>query len=136
RIHLISRSDSTLRGHVRAEVAALQAVRREVLGSGYDGVLLVPAFLEAGRLTAADIHWARIGPGLVAAGETEFARDPTFGYLASDLRDFVTEKSGGAIGRDDVRSISLAYIRLGGPSRVGELLAGVHDGRWVVVNAT
>jgi uncharacterized protein YgbK (DUF1537 family) len=136
RIHLISRSDSTLRGHVMAEVAALQAVRREVLGSGYDGVLLVPAFLEAGRLTAADIHWARIGPDLVAAGETEFARDPTFGYLASDLRDFVTEKSGGAIGRDDVRSISLADIRLGGPSRVGELLAGVHDGRWVVVNAT
>jgi hypothetical protein len=27
-------------------------------GSGFDGVLLVPAFLEAGRLTAADIHWA------------------------------------------------------------------------------
>jgi uncharacterized protein YgbK (DUF1537 family) len=136
RIQLISRSDSTLRGHVMAEVAALQAIRREVLGSGYDGVLLVPAFLEAGRLTAADIHWARIGPDLVAVGETEFARDPTFGYTASDLRDFIAEKSGGAIGRDDVASISLADIRLGGPSRVRELLAGVHDGTWVVVNAT
>src|ERR1019366_8606760 len=75
RIQLISRSDSTLRGHVMAEVQALQAIRREVLGSGFDAVLLVPAFLEAGRLTAADIHWARIGPGLVAVGETEFARD-------------------------------------------------------------
>ncbi len=135
-IHLISRSDSTLRGHVIAEVAALQAVRRAVLGSGFDGVLLVPAFLEAGRLTAADIHWARIGPDLVAVGETEFARDPTFGYTASDLRDFVTEKSGGAIERDDVRSISVADIRLGGPSRVRELLADLQDGTWVVVNAT
>ena len=135
-IDLISRSDSTLRGHVIAEVAALQAVRRAVLGSGFDGVLLVPAFLEAGRLTAADIHWARIGPDLVAVGETEFARDPTFGYTASDLRDFVTEKSGGAIERDDVRSISLADIRLGGPSRVRELLADLQDGTWVVVNAT
>ena len=48
-----------------AEVEALQAVRRQVAGSGFDGVLLVPAFLEAGRLTAADIHWARIGPDLV-----------------------------------------------------------------------
>jgi uncharacterized protein YgbK (DUF1537 family) len=135
-IHLISRSDSTLRGHVIAEVAALQAVRRAVLGSGFDGVLLVPAFLEAGRLTAADIHWARIGPDLVAVGETEFARDPTFGYTASDLRDFVAEKSRGAIERDDVRSISLADIRLGGPSRVRELLADLQDGTWVVVNAT
>ena len=139
RIQLISRSDSTLRGHVMAEVAALQAVRREVLGRGYDGVLLVPAFLEAGRLTAADIHWARIGPGpanLVPVGETEFARDPAFGYAASDLRGFVAEKSGGTIEPGDVASISLADIRLGGPSRVRELLVGIQHGTWVVVNAT
>jgi uncharacterized protein YgbK (DUF1537 family) len=136
RMQLVSRSDSTLRGHVMAEVAALQAVRREVLGSGFDGVLLVPAFLEAGRLTAADIHWARTGSGLVAVGETEFARDPAFRYTASNLRDFVAEKSGGTIDRDDVRSISLADIRLGGPCRVRELLAEVRDGTWVVVNAT
>jgi len=32
--------------------------RRQGLGNGFDGVPLVPAFLEAGRLTAADIHWA------------------------------------------------------------------------------
>jgi uncharacterized protein YgbK (DUF1537 family) len=136
RMQLVSRSDSTLRGHVMAEVAALQAVRQEVLGSGFDGVLLVPAFLEAGRLTAADIHWARTSSGLVAVGETEFARDPAFRYTASNLRDFVAEKSGGAIDRDDVRSISLADIRLGGPCRVRELLADVRDGTWVVVNAT
>jgi uncharacterized protein YgbK (DUF1537 family) len=136
RIQLVSRSDSTLRGHVMAEVTALQAVRQEVLGSGFDGVLLVPAFLEAGRLTAADIHWAHIGPDLIPVGETEFARDPAFGYTASDLRDFVTQKSGGAIERGDVCSISIADIRLGGPSRVRDLVADVHDGTWVVVNAT
>ena len=136
RMQLISRSDSTLRGHVMAEVAALQAVRREMAGGGYDGVLLVPAFLEAGRLTAADIHWARTGPGLVPVGETEFARDPAFGYTVSDLRDFVADRSGGTIGRDDVASIGLTDIRLGGPSRVRELLAGARDGQWVVVNGT
>jgi uncharacterized protein YgbK (DUF1537 family) len=136
RIHLVSRSDSTLRGHVMAEVAALQAVRTEALGSGFDGVLFAPAFLEAGRLTAGDIHWARTGSGLVAVGETEFARDATFGYAASDLRDFVAEKSGGTIGRGDVASIGLADIRLGGPQRVRDLLAGLRDGTWVIVNAT
>jgi uncharacterized protein YgbK (DUF1537 family) len=136
RIQLISRSDSTLRGHVMAEVAALQAVRRDLAGRGYDGVLLVPAFLEAGRVTAADIHWARTPAGLVPVGETEFAQDSAFGYGASDLRVFVAEKSGGMIRPDEVRSISLADIRLGGPARVREVLASAAGGAWVVVNAT
>ena len=136
RIQLVSRSDSTLRGHVMAEVAALQAVRQDMVGRGYDGVLLVPAFLEAGRVTAADIHWARTAAGLVPVGETEFANDSAFGYSASDLRVLVAEKSGGTIRPDEVRSISLADIRLGGPARVQEVLAGVAGGAWVVVNAT
>ena len=136
RLQLLSRSDSTLRGHVMAEVTALDSVLRETVGRGYDGVLLVPAFLEAGRLTAGDIHWSRAGGRLVPVAETEFARDAAFGYSASDLRDFVAEKSGGTIRRDDVGSIGLADIRLGGPQRVLELLAGVRDGRWAVVNAT
>jgi uncharacterized protein YgbK (DUF1537 family) len=136
RIQLISRSDSTLRGHVMAEVAALDAVHREVLGRGFDAVLLVPAFLEAGRLTAADVHWARTSSGLVAVGETEFARDPAFGYTASNLRDFVAEKAGSTIRRSEVRSIGLADIRSGGPSMVRDLLASLRDGAWAVVNAT
>ena len=77
-----------------------------------------------------------MGTGLVPVGETEFARDAAFGYAASDLKDFIAEKAGGAIGRDDVVSISLADIRAGGPARVCELLAGLQDGTWVVVNAT
>ena len=136
RVQLISRSDSTLRGHVMAEVAALQSVRRSVVGQGFDGVLLIPAFLEAGRVTAAGIHWARLGGQLIPVGETEFARDAAFGYQASDLRDFVVEKSNGAVRPEDVRSISLTDIRTGGPTRVRELLTGVRDGTWVIVNAT
>jgi uncharacterized protein YgbK (DUF1537 family) len=136
RIQLVSRSDSTLRGHVLAEVAAIQAARREVLGRSFDGVLLIPAFIEAGRVTAGDIHWARTGPDLVAVGETEFARDPAFGYRASDLRDFLAERSGGTIRPQQVASISLDDIRLGGPDRVAERLAGVSGGGWVVVNGT
>jgi uncharacterized protein YgbK (DUF1537 family) len=136
RIQLISRSDSTLRGHVMAEVAALQAVRRDMLGTGFDAVLFVPAFLEAGRLTAADVQWARAGADLVPVARTEFARDPVFGYVSSNLRDFVVEKARGEIGRDEVRSIGLADIRGGGVARVRDLLCGAHDGAWIVVNAT
>ncbi|HEY6499454.1 MAG TPA: four-carbon acid sugar kinase family protein [Streptosporangiaceae bacterium] len=136
RVRFISRSDSTLRGHVMAEVGALQAVQRSVTGRGFDGVLLAPAFLEAGRVTAGDIHWARVSGELVPVGDTEFARDATFGYSASDLRDFIVERSGAGVRPDDVVSLSLADVRLGGPERIAELLSGVHDGQWVVVNAT
>jgi uncharacterized protein YgbK (DUF1537 family) len=136
RVRFISRSDSTLRGHVMAEVGALQAVQRSVTGRGFDGVLLAPAFLEAGRVTAGDIHWARVPGELVPVGDTEFARDATFGYSASDLRDFIVERSGAGVRPDDVVSLSLADVRLGGPERIAELLSGVHDGQWVVVNAT
>jgi uncharacterized protein YgbK (DUF1537 family) len=134
-IDVVSRSDSTLRGHVIAEVRALDAVRRQVTGRGFDGVLMVPAYFEAGRFTAGNVQWARVGAEVLPVSETEFARDATFGYAASDLRDFVAEKSGGAVQPGDVLNITHDDIRLGGPRRVAELLAEVTDGRFVVVNA-
>jgi uncharacterized protein YgbK (DUF1537 family) len=134
-VDVVSRSDSTLRGHVIAEVTALDAVRREVLGSGYDGVLLIPAYLEAGRFTVGDVHWARVDGEPRPVGETEFARDATFGFSASNLREFVAEKSGGRIEPDQVHSITLDDIRRGGPQRVAEILDGVTGGAFVVVNA-
>jgi uncharacterized protein YgbK (DUF1537 family) len=119
-LELVSRSDSTLRGHVAAEVAAIERARRDVVGSGYDGVLLVPAFFEAGRHTRGDIHYA----GEVPVGETEFARDATFGYESSDLRAFVREKTG-----KEASSLSLDAIR------AGDSAATLAQGGWIVVNA-
>lgn len=135
-IDVMSRSDSTLRGHVHAEVAALQAARRDVLGGGFDGVLFVPAMLEAGRLTAGDVHWARVDGQLVPVGETEFAADATFGYSSSNLRAFLAERSGGTVRAEDVASLTLDDVRTGGPERVADLLAGLEGGTWVVANAT
>jgi uncharacterized protein YgbK (DUF1537 family) len=121
-VEIVSRSDSTLRGHVVAEIEAIDRARRAVLGSGYDGVLLAPAFFEAGRFTRADIHMA----GDVPVGDTEFARDATFGYRASNLREFVAEKRGDV----ETSSLSLDDIRAG---RTAERLE--HAGGWIVVNA-
>lgn len=135
-VDVVSRSDSTLRGHVVAEVRAIDQARRQVLGTGYDGVLLVPAYFEAGRFTAGNIHWATVGNGVVPVGESEFAQDATFGYTSSDLREFVSEKSGGSIRPDEVHTLTLDDIRTGGPDRVASILAGVSGGAFVVVNAT
>ncbi len=133
-LQLVSRSDSTLRGHVMAEVEALSEIIAE-RGRPVDAVLFAPAFIEAGRVTVGDVHWSRVAGEWVPVGETEFAQDATFGYHSSDLRDFVAEVSDGRIARDDVLSISLDDIRVGGPERVRAVIAGAHDGAFVVVNA-
>jgi uncharacterized protein YgbK (DUF1537 family) len=135
-VDVVSRSDSTLRGHVFTEMRAIDAARRTVSGTGFDGVLLIPAYFEAGRFTAGDIHWAIVSGQPVPVGASEFAKDATFGYTSSNLREFVAEKSNGTIDADEVHSISLTDIREGGPERVADLLAAVTGGAWVVVNAT
>ncbi|GAA3877602.1 four-carbon acid sugar kinase family protein [Leifsonia kafniensis] len=130
-IDIVSRSDSTLRGHLLAEVEEISRLR-----GGYDGVILAPAFFEAGRFTADDVHFATVGGKAVPVGETEFARDATFGFRSSNLCEFIVEKSGGAIAANDVLSISLKTIRSGGPEAVRDVLMGATDGQFVVVNGT
>ena len=132
---LVSRSDSTLRGYLQTEIAALDAVTAEATGRRPDGVLLVPAFLEAGRFTAGDVHWARVGGEMLPVGETEFARDVSFGYRSSDLRDWVAEKTGGTVPADRVLSVGLDDLRSGGPDRVAEILGQAQNGAFVVINA-
>lgn len=134
-VDLVSRGDSTLRGHVLAEVGALDEARRVATGRGYDAVLFVPAYLEAGRLTVGDVHWARVGQRFLPVGETEFARDATFGYRSSNLRDYLVEMGRGRYGADRVHSVSLDDIRLGGPDRVTEMLTATGGGDLVVINA-
>jgi uncharacterized protein YgbK (DUF1537 family) len=134
-LELVSRSDSTLRGHVISEVRALDAAHRRAGRGGYHAVLLAPAFLEAGRVTAADTHWARAGSQFLPVGETEFARDAVFGYRSSDLRDFIAELTGGEIPASQVGSIGLSDLREHGPQRVAEIIASAPAGGFIVVNA-
>ncbi len=132
---VVSRSDSTLRGHYPDEVSALRQALEAELGVRYDGVVIVPFFLEGGRYTIHDIHWVQTGEELTPAAETEFARDSTFGYRHSNLREWVAEKTEGRVPADSVLSVSLRDIRKGGPGRVAELLGLVRDRQVLVVNA-
>nr|WP_245354245.1 four-carbon acid sugar kinase family protein [Brachybacterium sacelli] len=134
-LHVVSRSDSTLRGHVIAEPTAI-AEELAAHGHKVDAILLVPAMLEAGRFTEGDVHYAVVDGRALRVEDTDFARDATFGFAHSDLREFLEERSGGAVRAADVLSIGLEDIRTGGVDRVEEILAGARDRRWVVVNAT
>ena len=126
-----SRSDSTLRGHFPVEVDALVAG----LGWRCDGVIIAPAFFEAGRYTVGDVHYVDQGDRVVPASKTEFARDPTFAYQNANLKQWVEEKTAGRFKAEDVRSISLDTIRTGGPAAVAAELMQVSGGQQVIVNA-
>jgi uncharacterized protein YgbK (DUF1537 family) len=130
RFAVISRSDSTLRGHYPAETDALASA----LGP-FAGTLLIPAFFEGGRITVDDIHFVREGDHFTPAALTEFARDRVFGYTQSNLRQYVAEKTGGRVPASAVASLSLDLIRRAGPRGVADALRAVAGNQPVVVNA-
>lgn len=130
---IASRSDSTLRGYFPLETDVL-AEELAARGTTVHGVLVCPGYVEAGRLTINSVHWTPSADGMIPVAQSEFARDASFGYRSSDLRDWVEEKSEGRIRRDEVARITLTDIRDGGPERVQEILAGLSDRQPVVVD--
>ncbi len=130
-IAVVSRSDSTLRGHFPAEVEAIGTALHipEFI------TILVPAFIEGGRFTIDDIHYIREHDDLVPVGDTPFAKDTVFGYTRSNLKEWVEEKTKGRIKASNVVSVSLKDIRLRGPEAVAEKLAACNPGDVCIANA-
>ncbi|MBQ4504637.1 MAG: hydroxyacid dehydrogenase [Firmicutes bacterium] len=132
---LMSRSDSTLRGHYPLEPRLLKDIVEEETGMTIDGEVMCPFFKEGGRFTIDDVHYVKYGEELVPAGETEFAKDKTFGYTASDIKDYIEEKTGGEFKAMDVTSISLEDIRSLNIDKIVDQLMQVRDFNKIVVNA-
>jgi Uncharacterized protein conserved in bacteria len=105
---LVSRSDSTLRGHYPVETD----VMAEELGP-FDAHFLVPAFFEGGRITRDSTHYVIQNGVEVPAHETEFARDSVFAFQHSYLPDYVAEKTHGRIPAEQVQRLRLADLRAG-----------------------
>lgn len=103
---LVSRSDSTLRGHYPVETDVIT----EELGP-FDAHFLVPAFFEGGRITRDSVHYLMVEGKPVPVHETEFARDSVFGYRHSYLPDYVEEKTAGRIKAGQVERFVLADVR-------------------------
>lgn len=131
----ISRSDSTLRGHYPLETIILKEEYEKNTGKKIDGEILCPFFKEGGRYTIDDVHYVRYGDTLVPAAETEFAKDKTFGYTVSDLKEYVEEKTGGVYKKENVTAISLKDIRALAFDKIEEQLMAVEDFNKIVVNA-
>lgn len=131
RVSIISRSDSTLRGHFPAEVDEMA----HAFGNGGLPYLICPFFLEGGRFTLDDIHYVAQGNNLVPAAKTPYAKDAGFGFDHSHLGEWIEEKTLGRIKKDRVTRISLKDIRNGGPEKVSNILTGVEKNSACFVNA-
>lgn len=110
RLAFVSRSDSTLRGHFPLEPWTIME-EMEVAGRRVDGIILVPAFPEAGRITVTGCHYTRVGQDYLPSADTEFARDSTFGYRSSRLAQWVEEKTDGVVRAADVLTPDLETVR-------------------------
>jgi len=120
---IVSRSDSTLRGHYPIETDVIAAE----LGP-FDAHFLVPAFFvgvasrtEGGRITRDSIHYLIIDGVPTPVHETEFARDSVFGYHYSYLPKYVEEKTQGRIKAEAVERFLLSDIRAGSLERLMKL---------------
>lgn len=132
---VISRSDSTLRGHYPLETELLAAAWEKARGSKIDGEILCPYFREGGRFTINNIHYVKYGEELVPAGETEFAKDKTFGYKSSNLTEYIEEKTAGAFPKETVTCISLEDLRARKIDAIAAQLEKVLGFNKVIVNA-
>ena len=123
---IVSRSDSTLRGHYPVETDVIA----EELGP-FDAHFLVPAFFEGGRITRDGTHYLIIDGESVPVNQTEFARDSVFGYRHAYLPDYVEEKTQGAIKAARVEHFDLADVR----GDIGERLHALGGNTCCVVDA-
>jgi uncharacterized protein YgbK (DUF1537 family) len=132
---IVSRSDSTLRGHFPLETDVLA----EELGP-FNATILVPYFEAGGRFTINDVHYVAEGDRLVPAAETPFAKDAAFGYRSSNLREWVEEKTAGRVRAAGVVSISIEELRTASPTHeatcaIADKLRALRHGSVCVVNA-
>jgi len=120
---LVLRGDSTLRGHVLAEI--------DTLSSPGSVALFVPAFVEQGRVTIDGIHYATKDGQRVEVASTEYARDPQFSYRSSRLTDWIAERAPGR----PAFGMSATILRGDGARALADLLCDAPDGAVVVPDA-
>ncbi len=134
RVDFVSRSDSTLRGHFPLEPDVIASEISRAGGTSVSNVIVVPAFPDAGRITVHGTHGMLDGGDFTPIGDTEFAKDSTFGFRSSRLADWVEEKSYGRFAASDVVEVDVDVLRHSAEA-VAEVLRRAPEGAPIVVDA-
>lgn len=132
---IISRSDSTLRGHYPLEIDVLQDELFKVGNVEISGHLIIPAFFEGHRYTLDNTHYLAVDGQLVPVSETEFAKDSVFGFNTANLPKWIEEKTNGSVSSESALIISLEDIHIGGIGKIYEILLSANNNIPIIVNA-
>lgn len=132
KITVVTRTDSTLRGHFMAESNAvidsleLQSPLR----------IFAPAFFEGGRYTIDNEHYVQEGENLIPASETPFAEDKTFGYHSGELYAYIQEKDPDLKGKEQIAALSVQEIRTLTVSDLASKISDYHQvKKHLIINA-
>ncbi|WP_136481597.1 four-carbon acid sugar kinase family protein [Cognatitamlana onchidii] len=127
---IISRSDSTLRGHF-FEIETLQLG----IGNNKAVTMVIPVMFEGGRVTVNDTHYLKSDGILTPVNATPFSKDHTFGYKNANLKKWIEEKTNGKVDANGVYSISIEDIRVKDVNRLAGMISGIPSGAHCIVNA-
>ena len=131
---LLSRSDSTLRGHYPLDIDVMAHSVMEHGEREPDAHLVVPAYLEEGRVTYHGVQYLERGTRLIPVSETEYAQDHAFGFRTAKLADWIEEKSAGRIRASDCLELRLETVRQG-PEAVVAVLRTTRRNTAVICDA-
>lgn len=132
---IISRGDSTLRGHYPIETQSLKEHIESKTPRVYDGEIIMPFFEEGGRCTKDNIHYVKVGEELVPVSDTEFAKDKTFGFQSSNLAMWCAEKTQQQYKSEDMMTFSIEELRSLDYEGLTKKLMRIKDFNKVIVNA-
>lgn len=132
---LVSRGDSTLRGHFPTETEALKKAIEEDSDNKISGEIICPFFFEGKRFTFNNIHYLKQNSTFIPVGETEFSKDATFGFKSSNLIDYVIEKSHKKINRRDIISIPIEMLRNIEIDNIVDILLTCSEFQKIIINA-
>ena len=100
---IVSRGDSTLRGHNFLEPNIIN----DCLGP-FDATFHIPAFIEGKRLTIDGEHFVDNIP----VSQTIFAKDRIFGYQTNNVKELLFLKSRFQINLNDIKNIKLSELKV------------------------
>lgn len=134
-VTFVIRSDSTLRGYFPLDTDIVVNAIETSTSVKVDGVVLVPAFPEAGRITVDSTQYVESWPGeFQPVGETRFGKETRFPFSSSELREWVAERSRGRYRAESVKRIPLDVVR-DDPNAVAAVLMNARHAEPVVVDA-
>ncbi len=128
---IISRSDSTLRGHFPLEPSTLKAS----LNLEKAVTVFIPVMFEGKRVTVNDTHFIKDKDVLTPVNETPFAQDHSFKYTKANLKEYIEEKTERQIYASEVYSFSLGTIRKNSIEELSQDIFNLPDSCYCIFNS-